>query len=146
MAFDDRSAFLASRSLTWYAGRTRLGRGSVLAVTGLAPGLKRIRLVATDRFGRPGTASVLVRLQATSPQFLRLSVPRSLSRRASRLTLRVAATLPSILTIGGQRVALGRKSRTVNVGVARNRRTVKLRLTLKAFGRTTVAPISVRRT
>jgi hypothetical protein len=135
VAYDDRSRQLLKGRLRWFDGRRALGRGSRLTVMSLKPGKHTLRLVARDKSGRKGQASVQVRVGKTTPAFLVLKVPKALKRRARRVTIRAAASLPGTLSIGRSRFKIDRRTRRFRVGVRRGKRPVKLRLVLRAGGR-----------
>lgn len=144
-AFDDRGRPITGRRLVWRAGRRVLGRGESTSALGLPPGARRIVLVARDAAGRKGRASVRLRMKGASPILLQLKAPKAISRKARRLTLKVAASLPSRLTVRGQRFKVGRKARNVRVRVPRGRKALKLKATLNAGGRRSVTPLVVKR-
>jgi hypothetical protein len=149
-AFDDSSRMLTGKRLRWLLGRRLLGTGGRITVTGLPAGRHRIDLVATDRFGRRGRASVEVVLRASRPVFIVLSVPRSAKRRARSLSLRVASSLPATLLVripglAPQRFSVGRHPRRLNVRIRRGRTTLGLKLSLRAGGLSRTVGIAVRR-
>jgi hypothetical protein len=111
----------------------------------LPAGARSVRLVARDRGGRTGSATVGVKVQATTPLFLRLSVPRRLSRRARTLTLVVAATEPATLRLGTQRRSVGRRAQHISVHVRPGRGTLRLRFVLAAGGRSSTQYVAVPR-
>jgi len=146
IAIDDRFARLRGRRLSWYVGRRLLGHGESVSVMGsVKPGRRRVRLVARDAVGRRGSAAVRVRVMAVVPRFLALRAPRRVSRRARRVPLRVATSLPATLRVGHNRFAVGRGTRTLRLPVARGRRKLTLSLVLEAGGRRTRASITIRR-
>ena len=73
---------LSGKRLRWLLRGRLLDTGSEITATGLPAGRHRITLVATDRFGRRGSASIVVILSATRPVFIVLRVPRSVGRTA----------------------------------------------------------------
>jgi hypothetical protein len=144
-AFDDRGKMLTGKRLSWRMGHRVLGRGRSIAATGLAPGRRRITLVARDGFGRSGQRSVVVRIGAARPIFLTLKAPASVKRAATSLRLKVSASLPSRLLVHGahvraRRFQVGRRARTLKVRIAKGvgRLSVQLHLTSgrKSLGRT----------
>ena len=66
-AFADGGRSLEGSRLTWSAGGRVLGHGESIAAAGLPAGARRITLIARDRFGRSGRASVGVRVRAATP-------------------------------------------------------------------------------
>jgi len=148
-AFDDADRSLTGRRLRWYVGRKLVGTGTQTAPVGLKAGRHRVRLLARDRFGRVGRASITIRLTAARPAFLVLTAPKSAKRSARTLSLKVASTLRARLTVRGgrraQRFSVSRRAKTVRVRVKPGRRPLTLRLTLAAGGRSTPATVSVAR-
>ena len=149
-AFDDSSAPLTGRRLRWMLGRRLLGTGARVTVAGLPAGAHRISLVARDRLGRAGVASIGVRLRASKPLFLKLSAPRSLGRKARTLRLTVSSSLDATLVVRqaglrAQRFAVGRRTRRLLVRAPRGRGPLTLRLSLSAGGLTRTAVLGVLR-
>lgn len=135
---------LGAKALRWYDGRRAIGRGPALSVTGLRPGAHRIRLRATQA-KRTGTATVVVRVRAVPPAFLRLDAPRSIGRRARSIRLRVASTVRATLTAAGTRYAVSPRARTLTVAVRPGRGLLSLRLRLSAGRFATRTSLPVRR-
>lgn len=144
-AFDDAFRRLGGRSLRWYAGRRRVGTGEGATVSGLAPGLVRIRLVARDRRGRAASASIRVRVSAASPFFTSLLWPGRIRRGARSLVVRVATNEPALLGAGGKRYRVGPRIRRLRVTVPRGSRSFTLRLSLSAYGRRATRSLAVAR-
>ena len=142
-AVDDHGRQLAGRRLRWLAGRTVLGRGTTVSAA-LPAGARSVRLEATDAAGRTGSASVALRVRATTPFFVRLSAPR-VARTARTAVLVVSATQPSTLDRRGRHHRVGPKARRIT-GVHRGvKQPVRLRLTLAAGGRRSVPTVVVNR-
>ena len=116
-AFDDASQPLTGKQLVWFAGKRRLGSGAALSTADLSPGKQRLRLVATDRMGRQGTATVTVAVAAVAPQLLELSGPKKVSRRARKVTLRLAVNTRSKLTANGRALTVGRRTSRVTLPI-----------------------------
>ncbi len=145
-AIDDASQPITRRTrLAWFAGRRLLGHGASLSTADLVPGRQRIRLVATDRTGRRGTASTSVRVIATKPQLLELNGPKRVGVKARTVALRIAVSVRSKLTVNGRSFTVGRKARGVRVAIRPGRRTLRLHLVLRAGGKRTALPISLPR-
>jgi hypothetical protein len=149
-AFDDQSRLLAGHQLRWTLGRRLLGTGSQITVSGLPAGVRRIDLVARDRFGRTGVASLVVRLRAARPLFLTLQAPRALGRRARSLRLTVSSSLDATLVVRvaglrPQRFAVGRRTRHLTVHILRSRNLLSLRLSLSAGGLARATALNVPR-
>jgi hypothetical protein len=116
-AFDDTDTQLKGKRLTWsWAGYT-IGHGRTVGAVGLLAGRHRLTLTARDSSGRKATSSVLVRLLAVQPSFKKVKAPKKVSRKARRVTLKVAASVDVPLKIGKQRFTLRRGLTTVKVGV-----------------------------
>jgi hypothetical protein len=132
-AEDDRGRFLAGGSLRWFLGTRRVGTGRTASVAGLPAGVRRLRLVARDATGRTASDFVRVRILAVRPLPLRLVVPRVLSRAARSLSVRIAPTVPSRITGAGiDQLLAARALRTLRVAVVPGRRTLIVRLRLRA--------------
>lgn len=143
-AIDATGRAVPAGRLRWFAGKTMLGRGNTISAV-LPAGTRRIRLVAVAGSGRSGTASVAVTMRATTPFFLRLITPRSLSRKARSLMLTASSTQPAILRIGALRVPLDCRARRIRVKVKPGRATLRLQLRLTAGGKGIVQPVVVPR-
>lgn len=132
VATDDRDRSLSGKRLRWYDGKRFLGTGTTLAINGLRPGKRTLRLRAKDAHGRVGTAKAVVRVTAVAPQFLEVRAPAKLSATAHKLTLRVSATVPAVLRagLGRKRTIVDRHLRKVVVRIkpGSGPLTVKLRL------------------
>ena len=144
-AFDDLSRSVAGRSLRWFDGRRSLGRGARLSLPGLSPGTHTLRLVARDRTGRTGQASVRIRIAAVTPQFIALTGPSTLSRRARSVTLRVASSVGGTVEIGKQRFRVDRRTRSYRFRIKPGTKTLTLRPVLRSGGRTARGLISIPR-
>lgn len=135
-AFDDRFASLGGNRLRWFDGRQLLGHGAQLAVSGLVtPGRRRIRLVATDRFRRTGSALVTVRITPAVPRFILINSPKKVRSLAKKVRLRLATSVPAKLQVRGQHFRLNRRARTISVRVPRGKRVLVLDLRLDSSGR-----------
>jgi hypothetical protein len=108
-AHDDAGRRLRSRSLTWFAGRRRLGTGERLSVK-LRAGQFRLRLVARDSHGRTSTVRRALRVAAIPLEIVKLSAP-NVKHGAETTTLTVATSVPGTLTIRGHRFATGRRAK-----------------------------------
>jgi hypothetical protein len=147
-AIADSLQVLSGRRLRWFDGRRLLGTGEHVAARGLRPGLRRIRLVATDVTGRGATATTTLHVLAVDPEFTVLRAPGTLPKASRRLRLTVAANVPARLTLGvdGRRAsfAVGPAARRVAIVVPR-RRKLQLGLLLRAGGRAVTSAIIVPR-
>ncbi len=142
---DDTGARLRHRSLRWLAGRTLLGTGEQVAVATLPPGARRVTLIARDRYGRTGRATVGVRIRAAAPVLLRVSGPRRLSRRARRVTIVLAAAPDAVAAIGRQRFRVGRRARRLGVKVRPGRSPLVLRVKVTSGGRSVSRTLRIPR-
>jgi hypothetical protein len=144
-AFDDTSHPLTGKRLVWFAGKRRLGTGGALSTSDLSAGRQRLRLVATDRAGRRGTATVTVAVTGVAPQLIELGGPKKVSRRARKVTLRLAVNTRSKLTANGRAFTVGRHVSRVTLPIRPGRKAVKLRLVLRAAGKRTTVPLTLPR-
>ena len=144
-AFDDLSRTISGSSLRWFDGRRSLGRGTRVSVPGLSPGTHTLRLVARDRTGRTGQASVRVKVVAVPPAFIALNWPATLSSKARTVTLRVASSVGGTVEIGRQRFRVDRRTRSYRFRIAPGTKTLTLRPVLRSGGRTAKAKISIPR-
>lgn len=136
---------LTGRALTWRTGRRVLGRGARITVPSLAPGKRRISLTAKPRNGRPGTASVSVRVAPDLPRFTVLQAPTRVRSRARRVNIRAATTFPATLQVGKRRLAVGPRARRIGIPVRPGRSLLSLTLRLRSGRLTTAVPILIPR-
>jgi hypothetical protein len=94
----------------------------------LPAGRTVLRLVARDRGSRSGAERLRVRVRRPALRLLRVSYPRSLPRRARRLTVRIAASERAILRAAGHRAR-------VVLRVPRRPRSGRLRIKAVLIGR-----------
>jgi hypothetical protein len=144
-AFDDAGRRLVGRALSWYEGRKLLGRGEAIGATGLGAGPQRLRLVARDVHGRTGESSVVVRLLPVQPDFLSVVAPAKLSRRARSVTLVIASTVETTLSIGSKRYTVDSTPRRVKVAIRPGKAALKLDLVLGAGRLTARRSITIAR-
>ena len=148
-ARDEARNALPARRIVWFDGRRRIARGSGVAVRTLRPGSHLLRAVASDRAGRSGVATVRVTVVAVAPTFTVLGRPARISRRARAVRLRLASSLPARLVVrGGARVVrtrVGRGTRSVVVRVRPRAGVLRLRLELRADGRTRRSVVEIDR-
>ncbi len=134
-AQDDRGDALTGRSVTWFAGKRRLGRGARLRAT-LPAGTVSLRVVARDRFGR--TARVTRRLKVEPNRLVttRLLAPAHVSPKTRTLSVTVAATLAATLRVGGRSYQVGPRAKTLKLALPKSpaRGVLKLTLALTAHG------------
>ena len=147
-AIADSLKLLTGSRLRWFDGKRRLGSGERVAVSGLRPGVRRIRLVATDAAGRRAEAVTTLRVTAVDPDFTLLRAPVRLAKSARRLSFAVATNLPARLTVAvaGRRTTFRVSSarRQVSVRVPRGRK-LQLGLLLRSGARQTTTAIAIPR-
>jgi hypothetical protein len=127
---DDSGRTLGGRSLTWFAGERRLGRGATLRAS-LPAGRVRLRLVARDRQGRTSTAQRSVQVQPVPLEIQRLDAPATVPRRARTLTVAIATSTASRLRIGGRTFRVGPPLRRVTAPLPRRPASGLLRVPLR---------------
>ncbi len=135
-AVDQTAQVLTGRRLRWSDGPFLLGTGSAISAGPLPAGINHIRLVARDPSGRAGSATLNVIVNPVALPFLKLTIPKLVSRRSKRLKLRAGASIPATLTIGRRRFQLG-NPRTISVPIAPGRGQLLLHLSVIADGITT---------
>lgn len=143
--YSDAFRPLRGRALTWFDGKRLIGHGGQVATQGLRAGRHRIRLAVRDHRGRRSSATVIVRILPARVRFRLLRVPRSVSRRGRLLRLRIAATGPAVLRVGGRRFAVDRRVRTVTLRIRPGRRTLSLAPTLVSGPYRTSVALAVAR-
>ncbi len=144
-AEDDGARALVGRSLRWFANGRLVGRGPAVSLRGLPAGRVLLRLVARDRQGRVGSATVRVLVRAVTPRFALFDRPRRLARGATRLRLRVATNVAATLTVRGQRFRVGPAAKRVVVRVPRGRGALVLKLRLRAGAKASTATVTIAR-
>lgn len=138
-ATDDRGQSLGRRSLTWFAGRTRIGRGSRVTAT-LPAGTVKLRLVARDRLGRTTTATRIVRVARPPLYVTTLAAPARVVPGAKTVRVRIAASARATLKVGRRSYAVGTKPRTLTLALPRSPKAGSLAVpfTVRAKGSATV--------
>ena len=144
-AYDQALRKLGGRRLRWFDGTSALGTGTSIDTGPLPPGANRIRLIARDAAGRTAAAAITVTVAPVSLPFLKLSVPKRLSRRARALTLTASSSLPASLTIGRATAALGPRASRLRLHVAPGSSQLLLRATVTAAGTRTPFALAVSR-
>ena len=117
-AMDDRGVLLTGRSLAWFRGTHRLGTGARLPAR-IPAGRQRIRLVATDSRGRRHTASVTIRAKVPALRLTLLGVPQHVALGARTVAVRLAASAPATVVVGGRRIAVGSAARRITIQLPR---------------------------
>ncbi|HYF26210.1 MAG TPA: PKD domain-containing protein [Baekduia sp.] len=146
-AHDAAGRVLRGARLQWFVGRRRVGSGTTVALSGLAPGRHRVRLVARDAAGRPGSAVTSVRVRPVAPALLGLRIPARLARSARRLTLRTGATVAAHARFPGlhRAVRLTRTARRVILPVRPGAGPLRLRVRLRAGSRSRIVTVEIPR-
>jgi hypothetical protein len=146
-AHDDAGKLLRGRSLTWYAGRRRLGTGAKLGAK-LRAGRFQLRLVARDSHGRTSTVKRTVRVAAVPLEIVKLSAP-NLKHGAKTTKVTVATSVPGTLTIRGHRFATGRRAKRYGITLPSSPKSGVLKLPVqvkaKSGGRVIKATLIVLR-
>jgi hypothetical protein len=136
-ALDDRSDALRGRSLTWFAGRRRLGTGERLTVV-LPAGRVALRLVARDGRRLTGEARATLRVAPARLELDALVAPDRVRPAARSVAVRVRASAPARFRVAGRSFALGTTARRIVVPLPRRPRigvlTIPYRLTAAAPG------------
>ena len=146
-ALDDRGRALTGRSLTWYAGRTRLGSGERLRVR-LPAGRYTLRLVARDRDRRTGAAVRPVRIGHAPLAVTRIEYVRAVRRATRSVPVMLAASEPATLRVAGARYRVGPKARRVRIALPPRPRSGVVRVGVSlatADGRRVTGALQVRR-
>ena len=111
-AFDDRRRPLRDRSMRWFAGQRRGGRGARARIR-LQAGRQTLRLVGRDHTGRRGVARVKVNVLRQRLRLLRLSVPPRVRHGARTVTVRIHTSAPAALRVGRRRLRVSRRTRRI---------------------------------
>src|SRR5579871_335775 len=145
-AHDDSFHPLKADQLHWYAlvpsiepihsGQTLLGSGEKLTVDGLPIGTESILLEARDDKGRIGNQMVPVQTTAKAPFFIKLDAPRALQSQDLSVTLGVAASRSSTLTIGSGHYQVNRQPTSITVPAPLSAKVLLLNLQLSSDGMT----------
>jgi hypothetical protein len=126
---------LTGRSVTWFAGKKRLGRGARLQ-TRLAAGTVSLRVVARDRFGRTARATRRLKVEPVRLATTRLIAPVHVSPTAKTLSVSVATSVAATLRGGGKTYKVGTRAKTLKLALPRKpaRGVLKLTLVVTAKG------------
>jgi hypothetical protein len=116
VAYDDMDRPLPDKSLTWFAGRTRLGTGSSVSAR-LPRGARHLTLVARDRNGRTSSARLPVRVTVSRLRIVALDVPLRARPKARSLTIRIRPSHAAVLTVRGRRFRLRARSTRVRIAL-----------------------------
>ena len=131
-ARDELGRRLRGRSLTWFAGRRRLGTGERLRRP-LPAGTITLRLVARDRGGKSAAVTRRVRVAPPALLLTRLEAPERVRAGARSVRIRIGATTAAVLRAGGRSIRVGTRARRVTVPLPARPRsgvlTIRLRVT-----------------
>jgi hypothetical protein len=145
-AIDETGRPLSGGALRWYDAARAVGSGTSVVLTGLAPGVHRIRLVARGHTGRVAQASLRLSVSAAAPQVTLAEVPASVPRNARTLTAVLAANEPALVRVGGHRLRIGPTARRVTIALSgRGGSVAQASLALSAYGRHGLYLVAVRR-
>ncbi|MBJ7328800.1 MAG: LamG domain-containing protein [Solirubrobacteraceae bacterium] len=126
---DENGKRLRKSSLTWYAGKKRLGTGERLRVS-LPAGRTSVRLVAKDKTGRTTTAKRTVRVDPVALELQTLKASQ-VKAGAKRVTVTVKTNVAATLRSGGTKVRVGPKARKVRLALPAKPAVGFLRLSLR---------------
>ena len=150
-ALDAAGQPLTGRSLTWYAGRERLGTGARLR-TRLPAGTTTLKLVARDVDGPGGQATLRVRVESRRLRLVSLRVPAKVSARTRTVTIRISASAASTLRAAGRGFRVSSRRTTLRIPLPARPRVGLLRVrfrlaaTDRAVRGTVTGTLSVVRT
>jgi hypothetical protein len=129
-AIDQRGKRLSGRSLTWFAGRKRLGTGQQLRAT-LPSGKVALRLRARDAKGQVGVASRRLRIAPVPLRLTALRAPTRVAHGAKRVGIRMSASIPATVRVLGRRYKVGPRARTLRIALPAKPRSGVLPLRLQ---------------
>ncbi len=141
IAHDDALRTLPGARLVWLVDGRPVTRGSARSVGGPRPGRHLIVAQVRDGRRRIGRASVRIRVQPVAPRLILRAVPAQVPTDARSVRLRLAATVPAVVSVSGPSVAvrtgirLAAAPRTVVVALRRGSGPVQITLRASAFGR-----------
>jgi len=150
-ALDDQMRSLKGKALTWFAGRKRLGTGPQIKAP-LPAGKVTLKLVARDRNGLTGTATLPLRVEARRLRVVSVSVPQKVGKSARTVTVTISTSARSTLTAAGRRLRVGTKATKLTIPLPKKpavgvlRVPFKLSATDRAVKGTVKGAISVVRT
>jgi hypothetical protein len=144
-AFDDLGRPIPGRQLTWVSGNRRLGRGAQIRVR-LPRGARRLTLVARDRTGREGSASVRVRVQTPRLRIVSLQMPLKVGKDARTMNVRIRSSAPATLTAEGRHYRLRTRATTLTVRLPRRPAVGVVNVRFKLSPRTHAASGTIRGT
>jgi hypothetical protein len=116
-AFEAGPKALGGKRLRWFDGSVALGTGSTIMAGPLPPGKNHIRLVAHGGGGSTATASAVVKVTPVRLPFLRVSIPKKVSRGAKKIVLKAHSAVPTLLTVNKTKFKVGEKAKKLVVPI-----------------------------
>ena len=129
-AFDDADHPLTGGHLRWYANKRPIGRGPLLTVRHLHPGVTTIKLDATDDSGRTSSATVHLNVRGLAPVLTQVRAPTKVRARARRVRIKIASNVPAVFSIAGAHHRVSSKPTTITIAVRPGHTTLRLRYAL----------------
>jgi hypothetical protein len=130
-AWDELGRKVSDRRIRWLQGkRVVLARGTGTAM--LPAGRQTLTVEARDLSGRKARRTVVVRVAAARPRFLRIGGPARVKLSARKVTLKFAASFPSTLRIAGRRRTISRATTSVVVSLPRKGATIRFPIRLSS--------------
>jgi hypothetical protein len=133
-ARDDHTHRLRGRALIWFAGSKRLGTGDVLRAQ-LPPGRIMLRLLARDQRRRTTVVTRRLLVAPVALRLVRLRTPAHVGRRAHKVAIGLATSVPATLHVGSHSYRVGPHARTVRIPLPRRPKIGILQLSLKVSTR-----------
>jgi hypothetical protein len=137
-------AITAAGRLTWFDGRRRIARGPRTAPMTLSPGTHRLSLQVRGAGGGTARATVAIKVLGVKPDLL-VTAPKSVSRKARTVKLKVGSTVPGVLSAGGRTFPVGRAPRAVTIPVKPGSKPLVLRLRVRAGAATASYTVTITR-
>jgi hypothetical protein len=145
MATDDQGRRLRGGHLRWFDGPRLVGVGQTPSLTPQTPARLRLRLVATDRYGRSSSTTITIHVTTVKPQIIVLRQRGTLTAHSRTLALRLATNVPCQLRVGGVTAALDSTPRLVRIQIRPGRRPLEVTLRLRGGGRGAKVTYTVQR-
>ena len=115
-AVNDQNQTLTGRSLTWFAGRRRLGSGATLKVR-LSAGKVTLRLVARGSVGISRTVTERLTVTAAKLRVTSLSVPQRVKKGANTVTITLRTSSTSKLVVGRKHYTVRTRSTRITLSL-----------------------------
>jgi hypothetical protein len=133
-AIDQSGHLLPAKSLHWYDGSISLGTGPTIEAGPLPAGVNHIKLVAGSASGAKASASLALTVKQVTLPGLTLSFPKGLSHNARKLRFSAAATIPTTLTVNGDKISVGATSTSFSVAIHPGRKPLLLKVQVTTEG------------